>query len=335
MLKITLKSPGEFIFDDVPEPTLKEGEALVEVKSMGICAGDICQYKGKKLDLCPLPSVQCHEFGGIVREIKNSSREIKVGDKVAVFPHVNCRDCFYCNRGLELTCDNDKIFGINIDGGFAERIAVPVRNLVKFSDDFDVRYLSIVEPAAVAYHIVNGVQDSNIVIIGAGAIGVMAVPIAKYNNNKVIVVDIDDNHLKTAKRLGADLTLNVQEKDNDKRLKDFLGKDKIDFVGITHLDEQLLDWSLNVIRKCGTIVFIDILEEPFLKVDFRKMWNKIITLKGLDSFYFKEFEETAKLINKGVINPKDVISKIFSLTEIKEAFDYKINENALKVILVN
>jgi L-iditol 2-dehydrogenase len=335
MIKITLKSPGEFIFNDVPEPIIKEGEALIEVTSRGICAGDICQYEGKKLDLNPLPSVQCHEFGGIVRQIKSSSGEIKIGDKVTVFPHIFCGNCYYCNNGMELTCENDKIFGIGIDGGLTEKVAVPVRLLVKFGDDFDERYLGIVEPASIAYHFISEIKNSNVVIIGVGSIGTMVVSIAKYNNNKVIAVDIDDNHLRTAKHLGADLILNVQDKDNDKKLKDFLGKDKIDFIGLTHLDQQLLDWSLKVIRKCGTIVFIDILEMPFLKVDFRKMWNKIITLKGHDSCDFKDFEEAAELIKKGIINPKDVVSKIFPLNKIKEAYDYKINENALKVILVN
>ena len=335
MLKITLQSPGRFIFNDVPEPTIKEGEALIEVKSMGICAGDISQYRGKKLDIWPLPTVQCHEFGGIVKQVKDNTGKINVGDKVAVSPHINCGDCFYCNCGLELTCDNDKIYGINMDGGLAERVTAPVEKLVKLSQDFDVRYSSIVEPATVANNIVKGLRNSNIMIIGVGSIGVMAVPIAKRFDNKVIAVDIDDNHLKIAKELGADLVLNFNDGDKDKKLEGSFGRERVDFVGMTHVNQQLLDWSMDVLRRCGTIAFIDIVEKPFFKINFRKLWSKIITIKGLDSLYFKDFKETAGLIEKGIIRPEDVVSKIFPLREIKMAYDYKIKNNALKVILTN
>src|SRR4030042_620534 len=118
MQKISLIARGKFVIDDVPEPEIQNGEALIEVKSMGICAGDIRQYVGKRLDvLRPLPGVLCHEFGGIVEKIKGSTGRVKVGDKVTVSAHINCGDCFYCNCGLELACDNDKVFGVNIGGG--------------------------------------------------------------------------------------------------------------------------------------------------------------------------------------------------------------------------
>ena len=333
MIKITLESPGKFVFKDVPEPEPDDGEALIEVRSMGICAGDISQYMGKKLDLWPLPQVQCHEFGGIVKEVKDPSGRVKVGDKVSVSNHVNCGNCYYCNRGLELTCDNDKIYGINIDGGMAERVVAPIGNMVKLSDGFDIRYAGIVEPATVSYNLVKEAKNSNIMIIGAGSIGVMAVPIAKYFGNRVIAVDIDDDHLKTAGELGADLILNFKDKDRDKKLEESFGKERVDYIGITHIDQQIIDWSMEVLRRCGTIAFIDIVENPFYTVDFRKMWSKIVTLKGLDSLYFKDFEETAKIIEKGIIDLDKVISKVFPMEKIKEAYEYKIKNNALKVFL--
>ncbi|MES0341248.1 MAG: alcohol dehydrogenase catalytic domain-containing protein [Candidatus Humimicrobiaceae bacterium] len=335
MKKITLKSPGNFEVSDVPEPSLKDGEALVEVKSMGVCAGDISQYVGKKLDVWPLPTVQCHEFGGIVTQVKDSSGKIKVGDKVAASPHIYCGDCYYCNRGLELTCDNDKVYGINIDGGLAEKVAVPVKILKKLGDDFDIKYASIIEPATVAYNLVKDIQDSIIMIVGTGSIGVMAVPIAKHFNNKVIAVDIDEDHLNTAKKLGADLAVNFNDKDKNKKIEDMFGSERVDFVGMTHVDQQLWDWAVEMVRRCATIAFIDITAKPMIQVDFRKLWSKILTLKGLDSLYFNDFENAGELVEKGVINPEEVVSKLFPMSEVKEAYDYKVKNNALKVILTN
>ena len=335
MKKITLKSPGNFVVDDVPEPLIKEGEALIEVKSMGICAGDISQYMGKKLDVWPLPSVQCHEFGGIVIQVKDDSGKIKVGDKVAASPHIYCGSCYYCDRGLELTCDNDKVYGITIEGGMAEKIAVPVKILAKLGDDFDIKYAGIIEPATVAYNMVKGIKESIVMIVGTGSIGVMAVPIAKHNNNKVIAVDIDDEHLKTAKKLGADLTINFKDSEKDKKIEEMFGKERVDFVGMTHVDQELWDWTVEMVRRCAIIVFIDIAEKPIIQVNFRKLWSKIVTLKGLDSLYFKDFENAAELVEKGVIDPKKVVSKFFPMDKVKEAYDYKVKKNTLKVILTN
>lgn len=335
MKKITLIAPGNFVIDDIPEPVIKDGEALVEVKSMGVCAGDISQYVGKKLDVWPLPAVQCHEFGGIVTQLKDDSGKIKVGDKVAVSPHVYCGDCYYCNRGLELACDNDKVYGYQLDGGLQEKIAVPVKVLKKLSDDFDIRYAGIVEPATVAYNLVKGVEDSIVMIVGTGAIGVMAVSIARHNNNKVIAVDIDEDHLKKALELGADLAVNFKDPEKEKKIEDVFGRERINFVGMAHVDQKLWGWVVGMVGKCSTIAFIDILEKPIIKVDFRKLWSKIITLKGLDSLYYKDFEAAAELVEKGIIDPEKVISKLFPMDSIKEAYDYKVKENALKIILTN
>jgi threonine dehydrogenase-like Zn-dependent dehydrogenase len=104
---------------------------------------------------------------------------------------------------------------------------------------------------------------------------------------------------------------------------------------MAHVDQELWDWVVSVVGKCSTIAFIDILEKPIIKVDFRKLWSKIITLKGLDSLNFKDFEAAAELLEKGVINPEKVVSKLFPMEKIKEAYDYKVKENALKVILTN
>lgn len=333
MIKITLESPGNFVFNDVPEPEPGNGEALVDIRSMGICAGDISQYMGKKLDLWPLPQVQCHEFGGIVKKVNDASGKIKEGDKVSVSNHLNCGNCYYCNNGLELTCDNDKVYGINIEGGMAERVVAPVRIMVKLSESFDIRYAGIIEPAAIAYNLVKGVKNSNIMIIGSGSIGLMAIPIARYFGNKVIAVDIDNDHLKTAEKLGADLIVNFNDRDRDKKLEESFGKERVDYIGITHIDQQVIDWSMEVLRRCGIIAFIDIVEDPFYTVNFRKMWSKIITLKGLDSIYFKDFEEAVKLLEKDVIDIDKVVSKTFPMEKVKEAYEYKIRNNALKVFL--
>ena len=143
-MKQILTEVGKLIYRDVLDPVLKEGEALIEVKSIGICQSDIEPYQGKHLDVLTLPFVQGHEFGGIIKEIKGEGKQFKVGDKVSVYPQLNCGNCYYCTNGMEHMCDNQAMFGsAKKEGAMSEMIAVPINNLVKMKDSFDIRYAGL------------------------------------------------------------------------------------------------------------------------------------------------------------------------------------------------
>lgn len=335
MLSITLKSPGNFVFNDVPEPELRIGEALIEIKSIGICASDIGPYLGEKLDLWPLPQIQGHEFGGIVKKIKGNTKKIKVGDKVVVFPHINCGKCYYCTHDLSITCVNKQLFGFQIEGGMMEMKAVPIANCVKLNDNFDIRYAGLIEPATVAYQAINEYKNSNIVVVGVGSIGMMMVEIAKSNKNKVIAIDVDENHLKLAKKLGVDFTINSNDNNKNEKIKSFLNEEIIEVIILTFLNQEVLNWAMDIIGRCGIIANITVMSKPILNVDFRLVWQKILTIKGLDSLRFKDFVNTAKMLESSIINSKEIVTKIFPLRQVKEAYEYKIKNNALKVILTN
>ena len=331
-MKQIITDVGKLTYREAPDPVPKEGEVLLEVKSVGICQSDIEPYKGLHLDVLPLPFVQGHEFGGIIREINGKSDEFKIGDKVAVFPQLNCGKCYYCINEMDHMCNDQAMFGsAKREGAMSEFIAIPLKNLVKMSDSFDIRFAGLIEPATVAYHTVSRFKDDNVLIIGVGSIGVMMGQILKHNGCKFIAVDIDDEALKFAEELGADFIVNVNDKDKIKKINGFLSGGYIDGVVITYLNQNNIDFALELVRKEGIV--IEMASPVEVRLNTNKLFFKAINLKGSICYNFDEFVNAARLIEKGVIDAEKIITKIYPFSQAKDAFEFKGNTATLKVII--
>ena len=163
----------------------------------------------------------------------------------------------------------------------------------------------------------------------------MMVEIAKINGNKIIAIDVDEKHLTLAKKLGADLILNYKDKEKNGKIKSFLGDDElVDIIVLNYIDQDVMDWTMDMIRPLGTIIEIAICQEP-ISISTWDLFQKHITLKGSTSYHYEEFIEAARMIESETIHYKEIVSKMFPMEKAKEAYEYKIKENALKVILTN
>ena len=334
MLKVRMKAPREIEYLNVPIPELKDGEALIHVRSVGLCYSDIAPYKGNSLDFFTLPMIQGHEFGGIIENINGKSEAFKVGNKVAVFPMMECGECYYCKKGMDLFCEKQEMFGSSQkEGGMVEKIAVPLKNLIKLDDDFDISYAGIIEPATVAYRTVEEIKDSNVIIIGTGAIGLMMQQICKLNNNKIIAADIMDQSLDVAKELGADLTININDNNKTMVVNEFLKNEKIDVAIINILTRENLEFTMDIVRKGGLILYIGLPKK--IEVDFGPILFKALKLKGSISYNIEHFKFAARLIQNRDIDYKRIVTRMFPMDHTKEAYEYKANTPSLKVILVN
>jgi len=335
MQQILTEGIGKLTYREVPDPVPQDGEALIAVKAIGICNSDIAPYRGKILDIMPLPFVMGHEFGGIIKEINGDTGKFKVGDKVSVYPQLNCGTCYYCKNDLEHLCIDQSMFGSpKLEGGMSELIAVPIKNLVKMNDSSNIEYAGLVEPAAVSLHAVGSIKDSNVVIIGTGAIGIMMGPILKQNNSKFIAMDIDDKALEAASGLGADLTVNVKNERKNKIIEDFLGKEKVDIVVLAFINKENLDFAEYLVRKHGTIIMMGTPPKS-MDFDLYTPFFKELSMKWSICYSYEEFQKAAKLIEDGVIDAKKIITKVYPFNKAREAFEFKANNFALKVILTN
>jgi threonine dehydrogenase-like Zn-dependent dehydrogenase len=334
MKQVKLESIRKIVCEDVPEPVARSGEAVVQVRAVGICGSDMHVYVGKNPVLQP-PRVQGHEFGGVIKSINGDPGDLKPGMKVAVNPVINCAKCYYCLNGMEYMCEGGQVvIGGQIPGGMAEEIAVPIRNLVPLDDAFPQLHAAMIEPAAVALHTADEFRNATVLIIGLGPIGLLCQQVCQLNGNTVIGVDISEVALACSRQLGADFTVNSGDPGFKDQIRHFLGGKKIDVVIDAVCSKSSLQLAVDLVRKCGTIRIVGIPHHNF-EVDVLGILLNHIELSTSYLYSHDEFLKAARYISANQINVEPLISKVFPLTQAQEAYEFKLNEPSLKVVLTN
>ena len=299
MKQAILKDVGVIEVVDMPEPELKEGEALIEVAVCGLCHSDVGSYLGASLDIIPVPRVCGHEFGGTIKKL-NGKTEHKVGDKIVASPIISCGDCYYCAMGKDQLCIAAAEEGVVIpnigqakDGAFAEMVVAPINNLVKLPDDFDMELTGVIEPLACAYADTKGIKYSNIVVIGPGGLGLSAIKLLKQNSNKVIAVGKSSNSLERATKAGADFKANIKDKDRVDKIKDFLKGGFVDYVLVYHLDNDTMGFALDIVKKYGEIKHMSTSDKK-IETDINSIILKELRMVGHMAYTMEEFKEVVK-----------------------------------------
>jgi 2-desacetyl-2-hydroxyethyl bacteriochlorophyllide A dehydrogenase len=205
MRAVQLEKPQAFRVIDVPEPAAPgPGEAVVKVFRVGICGTDFSGFLGK-MPFFTYPRIPGHELGVEVVAVGAGVINVKLGDRCAVEPYINCQTCYSCIRGHTNCCENHQTLGVHCDGGLRPLFTVPARKL-HISTKLSYEQLALVETLAIGCHAINRgnpKQDETIVVIGAGPIGLSVVEFAKLSGARTIVVDINERRLAFAReRMG-------------------------------------------------------------------------------------------------------------------------------------
>lgn len=207
---------GQLDVRSIETPTLAEQEVLVRVAACGICGSELETFKNKSPRRTP-PLTMGHEFCGVIQNVGADVKGWKVGDRIVSNSLVPCNDCVRCTRGDTHLCADRQIFGMHRPGAFAEYVAVPDHCLLDWPDGLDAQAACLAEPLANGVHIVNlvGKEDvDNVVVIGAGPIGLMVLQAFKaLTSAKVWVGEINPARLEAAKACGADHIVNVAADD--------------------------------------------------------------------------------------------------------------------------
>ena len=213
MKAIVISKPNEIEIREVPMPEVKEGEALLKVKYVGICGADLASYTGNQ-PFTTYPRIPGHEFSAEIVEIPENDKGLKAGDIVTCNPYFNCTECYSCQRGFVNCCTDNQTMGVQRDGAFCEYISMPVERIYK-GKGLSAKELALIEPFSISQHAVSRAQikdTDNVLVIGAGPIGLFALLAAKQKCNKIAVADILDNRLSLATEYGADAVVNTKEK---------------------------------------------------------------------------------------------------------------------------
>ena len=194
---------------DMPKPG--KGEALIRVRSAGICGSDIGAYRGTN-PLVSYPRIIGHEIAGEIISLPPEAPEnLKVGDRVVVDPYLYCGHCYPCSIGRTNCCTDLKVLGVHVDGGMAEYFAHPADMLWKIPEDMPWELAPISEPLTIALHGIHrgGLKaGEHVAIIGAGPIGVLAAMAAIAYGATPIMIDVVDERLEFAKKQGVRYTIN-------------------------------------------------------------------------------------------------------------------------------
>src|SRR6188508_2133712 len=213
------KKPGLWL-QDVPVPEIGINDVLIRVHKTGICGTDLHIYKWDAWaqKTIPVPMVVGHEFVGEVVEVGSNVNDFQAGDIVSAEGHVVCGRCRNCLAGRRHLCADTKGIGVNRPGAFAELISVPMTNVWHHQPGVNPEVAAIFDPFGNAMHtaLTFDVLGEDVLITGAGPIGCMAAAIVRHAGARyVVVTDVNDHRLGLAKRMGADVTVNVSRESLD------------------------------------------------------------------------------------------------------------------------
>lgn len=330
------REPGLWL-EDVPTPEVGKNDVLIKIKRTSVCGTDvhIYQWDDWSQKTIPVPMTIGHEFVGEVVAIGENVHDVQIGELVSGEGHVVCGRCRNCLAGRRHLCNSTSGVGVNRPGAFAEYLSIPVTNVWHCDPAIDPDILSCFDPLGNAVHTALSfdVLGEDVLITGAGPIGIMAVAVARHAGARhVVVTDVNEYRLNLALKMGASRAVNV----SNTRLKDVM-----DSLGMKEGFDVGLEMSGNasafkdmIQSMChgGKIAVLGI-QQPETMVD----WNTIVfnglTLKGI---YGREMYETwykmTAMIQSGLdISP--VITHTFHYTDYEKAFELMSSGQSGKIVL--
>ncbi len=337
----TKREPGLDLVE-APIPQIKPDEVLVKVEATAVCGSDVHFYvwdEFAQAKLKNLPLTIGHEFAGEIVEVGNQVVGYKVGDFITADSHIVCGRCEVCKMGLQHICQNLKIFGNEVDGSFAEYLAVPETSLWKLSRDVPSHIAAVMEPMGGATQavLVEPVTGQSVVIFGDGPIGLFAVGVARAAGaSRVTAVGMIDARLETAKQMGADQTFNVTHQGVDvvQSILDEthgLGVDvAIDASGAPPAIKQ----AFQVVRKGGRVTLFGISAKPVeLDLNFAIILRQVRVRGVAGRHMWETWKQMDGLLQAGLLDPSPVITHDLSLEEFDRAFQLMVSRECGKIIL--
>lgn len=312
-------APGKLRIADAPKPEPGPGEALVRVKAAGLCAGDLYIYTGKN-PYVSYPRIGCHEIAGVVEAYGPGASGPAPGARVVVEPFIGCGHCYPCRVRKPNCCANLTIIGIHREGGFADFVAAPAKNLHPVPDGVSDFEAAFAEPVAI------GVQGcrrgevtaaDTVLVLGAGPIGLAVIEVARARGATVYATDLSDARLKTAATLGA-----VPLPGGDARLPrvmEITNGEGMPVVMEATGAPQAMEQTIDLVAAGGRIVILGLVKKgigvTFPGLDFTR---KEVTILGSRASA-DCFPEAIELIASGRINYAKIASA-FALERAPEIF---------------
>jgi threonine dehydrogenase-like Zn-dependent dehydrogenase len=333
-----VNKPFEHGLKNVPMPVCNYDGVVVKVLAVALCHSDLDVLEGRRKHQVKFPNTIGHEFTGEVVEKGGGVNHVNVGDHVVCECIIWCGTCKFCRLGMTSLCDNFSELGTMESGAFAEYVAIPGR-LTHIASGLSIEQAALIEPAGNGCHAAEQagiLPGDNVVIIGPGPIGILAMQFAAtYNPEKLIMIGTRDSRLERARQFGATHTINIRNTDSIEtmiKLTNGKGADRIINCATT---DSSFETAMKIAGKNAIIVMEGLSGSdkaiPILMDDFIVKTFSVVPACGVHT---RQYMKTMALVRDGKINVTDLITHRFTLDEMDKVLQTaKENDSVMKIVV--
>ena len=335
----TTAGPGAEI-RDMPVPDAGPGQVLLRVLRAGVCGTDlhIWTWDRWSQERIRPPVTLGHEFVGEIVELGAGVTNLALGERVACESHIVCHTCIACRTGNAHVCENTRILGVDVDGGFAEFVAVPAVNCWKVPAGVPLEVAAAMEPCGNAVHtaFAGPLSGCNIAVTGCGPIGLFAIGVARAAGAaRVFASDVSPYRLELARRMQADAVIDVSKEKFVDRVRELTGGRMLDGVLEMSGNPTAVRDGLAALRWGGRMSMLGLPTEPF-ELD----WNRLVIFKGITLHgiigrrMYQTWYQMDNLLRSGRLDLRPAITHVMPMERFDEAIALLRSGNAGKVVLI-
>ncbi|MEM1945960.1 MAG: zinc-binding dehydrogenase [Candidatus Caldarchaeum sp.] len=323
--------------EEIPEPEPGPGTMLVRVKACGVCPVDIRVFNGEDVWVSlPAAGVSGHEIAGVVEKVGEGVFTHKPGDRVAGSLHKPCGLCKYCLTESDNLCSNSGLYKPPVFG-FAEYVLAYPDKMPVFGESLSFEEAAFTEPLAACVNAVEkcGIKPGDwVAVVGVGQIGLMHVQLAKLKGARVVAIDLLDERLRLAEKLGADYAVNSSDKNAVEQCRLLTKDDGFDKVITSVGGDDAIRFGLSLLAKKGIMnIFASTHPKTEISIDPNTIHYKEIIITGTYGGTKKDFKTALTLIQQGVVKVKPLITHRLPLERIVEGFQLHSQRKSIKVII--
>ncbi|MBS4212791.1 zinc-binding alcohol dehydrogenase family protein [Neobacillus rhizophilus] len=336
MKSLVCEKPNQFVMNDVTKPSIKDGEALIRIRRVGICGTDFHAYRGRQ-PYFSYPRVLGHELAGEIVDIKTSQKNYVIGDQVTIIPYLECGTCIACRNGKPNCCTKLEVLGVHTDGGMQEYMTIPVSHLMK-TNDITLEQAATVECFSIGAHAVRRADINHsefVAVIGAGPIGLGVMKFAKLAGAKVIALDVNEKRLDFCKKWAdVDYVIDVASTDAIEEIKKITNGDFVNVVFDVTGNVNSMNNAYNYAANGGRIVYVGLVQADISFPD-PEFHRKELTLLSSRNATKQDFEYVIQTIKQGQVDTNAFITSKTSFEEIMDEFESlsKPESNTIKAMI--
>ncbi|WP_031529162.1 zinc-binding alcohol dehydrogenase family protein [Dyadobacter crusticola] len=320
MKTLVCTTPGHFEYQDALEPETPPGYSLIRIRRIGICGTDLHAFEGTQ-PFFNYPRILGHELAGEV--VSTDRTDFLVGEAVTFIPYFNCQKCVACRNGKPNCCTTLKVSGVHIDGGMVEYLPVPSYSLVH-GDGLSFDELALVEPLAIGAHGVRRArirEGENVLVVGAGPIGLGTMEFARIAGGNVIALDINDGRLAFCReKIGVSHTVNALTDNVPDQLAEITNGEMPTVIIDATGSLRAINTAFTYLAHGGSYVLVG-LQKGDITFSHPEFHRREATLMSSRNATREDFEHVIKNIKNGQVDPKTYITHRVTFGEVKDTFE--------------